>query len=406
MATGFEKKSQTETSFRPKVDSVEITSKLKEYFTQVKDPRVERTRWHLLTDIITISILAVIAGAQGWEDIEEYGVNKKEWLETFLELPFGIPSPDTFRRVFERINPKEFEQCFRVWVQSLVEKLGVEVVAIDGKTHRGSYDRESQLKALHTVSAWSKEHRLVLGQTKVSDKSNEITAIPALLEMLDLSGCIVTIDAMGTQKSIAKKIREGNSDYILSLKDNHPTLHQQVKNWFEMSLALGFQGVDVSISQRVEKGHHRIEKRQVYTVPVSELPALYEQDDWVGLTTVVMVVREVQHWNKTTHEVQFYISSLVSDANKIGSAIRQHWGIENSVHWTLDVTFGEDESRIRSLHSPQNFALLRRIALNSLERESSFRRSIRQKSRRAAMNDQYMVSVLAAALPNSDPPQP
>ncbi|MEH1789424.1 MAG: ISAs1 family transposase [Nostoc sp.] len=401
MSTGFEKKKRkTKTSFAASVDSFDITSKFQEYFTEVKDPRVERTRYHLLTDIITIAILAVIAGAQGWEDIEEYGLNKQEWLKTFLELPFGIPSPDTFRRVFEKINPKEFEQCFRQWVQSLVEKLGVEVVAIDGKTHRGSYDRESKLKALHTVSAWSSEHRLVLGQTKVNAKSNEITAIPALLEILDISGCIITIDGMGTQKSIAQKIIAANADYVLSLKDNHPTLHQQVKNWFEDSLAQGFFGLDVSISQRVEKGHHRIENRQVYTVSVSQLPVLHEQDLWAGLTTVVMVVRSIQHWNKTTQEVQFYMTSLKSDANKIGSAIRHHWGIENSVHWTLDVTFGEDECRIRSLHSPQNFALLRRIALNALERESSFRRSIRQKSRRAAMNDQYMLSVLTAAFSN------
>jgi predicted transposase YbfD/YdcC len=403
MLTGFEKKGKAEISLTPNINSKDITSKFQEYFTQVKDPRVERTKLHSLTDIITISILAVIAGAVGWEDIEEYGLNKREWLSTFLKLEFGIPSPDTFRKVFERINPKEFEQCFRVWVQSLVEKLGVEVVAIDGKSLRGSYDRKSQLKTLHMVSAWSNEHRLVLGQTKVSEKSNEITAIPALLEMLDISGCIITIDAMGTQKSIAQKIIEADSDYVLSLKDNHPTLHQQVKKWFENSLSLGFKDVDVNISQRVEKGHHRIENRKVYTVPVSQLPPLHEQDNWVGLKTVVMVVRSIQHWNKTTNEVQFYITSLANDANKIGSAIRQHWGIENSVHWTLDVTFHEDESRIRSLHSPQNFALLRRIALNALERESSFRRSIRQKSRRAAMNDRYMLSVLAAALSNSDP---
>jgi predicted transposase YbfD/YdcC len=403
MARGFEnKKSKTKAYFAPSIDSKDITTKFQEYFTQIKDPRVERTRWHLLTDIITIAILSVIAGAQGWEDIEEYGVNKKEWLETFLELPYGIPSPDTFRRVFEKINPKEFEQCFRQWVQSLVEKLGVEVVAIDGKTHKGSYDRTSKLKALHTVSAWSSEHRLVLGQTKVSSKSNEITAIPALLEMLDISGCIITIDAMGTQKLIAEKIIAADADYILSLKNNHPTLHQQVKTWFEAAQSSGFKGIDISINKRVEKGHHRIEKRTVYTVTVSQIPGLYQLDLWAGLKTVIMIVRSIQHWNKLTQEVQFYITSIASDANKIGSAIRQHWGIENSVHWTLDVTFGEDESRIRSLHSPQNFALLRRIALNALERETSFRRSIRQKSRRAAMNDRYMVSVLAAALPNSD----
>jgi len=200
-------------------------------------------------------------------------------------------------------------------VQSLVEKLGVEVVAIDGKAHRGSYDRASQLKALHMVSAWSSEHRLVLGQTKVSSKSNEITAIPALLEMLDISGCIVTIDAMGTQKSIAEKIIAASSDYILSLKDNHPTLHQQVKNWFETAQSLGFKGVDVSISQRIEKGHHRIENRKVYSVPVSQMPPVHEQHQWAGLTTI-MVVRSIQHWNKITHEV-FYITSLGSDAKMV-----------------------------------------------------------------------------------------
>jgi predicted transposase YbfD/YdcC len=230
-----------------------------------------------------------------------------------------------------------------------------------------------------------REHRLVLGQTKVSDKSNEITAIPALLEMLDISGCIITIDAMGTQKSIAQKIIAADSDYVLSLKDNHPTLHQQVKNWFEAAQATGFEGIHISISQRLEKGHHRLEKR-TYTIPLSQISG-YQLDLWVGLKTIVMVVRSIQHWNRTTQEVQFSITSLVSDANKIASAIRQHWGIENSVHWTLDVTFHGDQCRIRSLHSPQNFALLRRIALNALERESSFCRSIRQKSRRAAMND-------------------
>lgn len=348
MSTGFKKKKRkSEISCKPSIDSIEITSKFQEYFKQVKDPRVERTRWHLLTDIITIAILAVVAGAEGWEDIEEYGLNKKEWLETFLELPFGIPSPDTFRRVFERINPKEFEQCFQLWVQSLIEKLGVEVVAIDGKTHRGSYDRKLKLKALHTVSAWSSEHRLVLGQTKVSSKSNEITAIPVLLDMLNISGCIITIDAMGTQKLIAEKIVAANSDYILSLKSNHPTLHEQVKTWFETAQSASFKGLNVSISQRIEKGHNRIETRTVYTVPVSQIPGLYELDLWAGLKTIVMVVRSVQHWNKTTQEVQFYITSLASDANKIGSAIRQHWGIENSVHWTLDVTFHVSEAALK-----------------------------------------------------------
>jgi predicted transposase YbfD/YdcC len=403
MLTGFKKKSTAKTFGLPNLDSQNVISEFQQNFIGIKDPRVDRTKLHLLSDIISIAVLAVIAGAQGWEDIEEYGLNKQAWLETFLELPFGIPSPDTFRRVFERIDPKELEKSFQRWVQSLVEKLGLEVVAIDGKTHRGSYDRKSELKALHTVGAWASEHRLVLGQTKVNCKSNEITAIPALLEMLDLSGCIITIDAMGTQTAIAEKIIDADADYILSLKDNHPTLHKQVQDWFENAQSMGFEGIDVSINQRVEKGHNRIENRQVYTVPVSQLPPLQQQSQWKGLATVVMVVRTIQHWNKTTREVQFYLSSLPSDANKIGSAIRQHWGIENSVHWTLDVTFHEDESRIRSMHSPQNFGLLRRIALNALGREFSFRRSIRQKSRRAAMNDQYMLSVLAASFPQPSP---
>jgi len=223
---------------------------------------------------------------------------------------------------------------------------------------RGSYDRASQLKALHMVSAWSSEHRLVLGQTKVSSKSNEITAIPALLEMLDISGCIVTIDAMGTQKSIAEKIIAASSDYILSLKDNHPTAAS--KNWFETAQSLGFKGVDVSISQRIEKGHHRIENRKVYSVPVSQMPPVHEQHQWAGLTTIVMVV-SIQHWNKITHEVQFYITSLGSDANKKCNSTA--WGIENSVHWTLDVTFHEDECRIRSVHTTE---FLNYVALHSM----------------------------------------
>jgi predicted transposase YbfD/YdcC len=324
MPVFLEKKGKTTASTLFSLDSGSIIGNFQQYFQGLKDPRAKRRRLHPLIDIITIAILAVIAGAQGWEDIQEYGINKQEWLQQFLELPEGIPSPDTFRRVFERIKPKELEKCFQEWVQSLVEKLDVEVVAIDGKTHRGSYDRASGLKSLHTVSAWASENRLVLGQTKVSSKSNEITAIPALLDLIDVSGCIVTIDAMGTQKLIAQKITDANADYVLCLKDNHPTLHQQVKNWFETAQSQGFKGIDVSISKRVEKGHNRIETRKVFTVPVSLLPPLHEQQQWANLNTVVMVIRTVQHWNQTTREVQFYITSLPSDANKIGSAIRQH----------------------------------------------------------------------------------
>ena len=238
MAKGFASSSSRPA---PKIvscaEASSLTEQFQDYFSQIEDPRVERTRAHVLSDILIMGILAVIAGGKGWEDIENYALSKQDWLEEFLELPNGIPSPDTFRRVFERINPQVFEQCFQRWVQSLVDTLGMQVIAMDGKTLIGSYDRESSCKALHVVSAWATQHRLVLGQLKVADKSNEITAIPALLELLDLSGCIVTIDAMGTQKAIVAQIRQGNADYVLTLKANHPTLYHQVKDWFEQAQA-------------------------------------------------------------------------------------------------------------------------------------------------------------------------
>lgn len=379
-----------------------ITEQMHSFFSEIEDPRVQRTRAHLLTDILIIGILSVIAGGKGWEDMETYGLSKHDWLKQFLSLPNGIPCPDTFRRVFERIDPKVFERCFQRWVQSIVETVGAQVIPIDGKTLKGSYDREQGKSALHLVSAWASEHRLVLGQVKIADKSNEITAIPALLELLNLAGCIITIDAMGTQTAIAATIYNAKADYVLALKANHPTLHGQVKAWFEQAQAQGMLGVNVSYDERVEKGHHRTEKRQVWSVPVSQLPPLHNQDDWVGLQSVVMVVRVRHLWNKTTREVQFYLTSLSSDARKLGQAIRLHWGVENGLHWTMDVTFKEDACRVRTGHAPQNLALLRRIALNALNREQSFRRSNRQKSNRAAMDNNYMLTILAACLSQHD----
>lgn len=378
----------------------EVSEHLQRYFGEIKDPRVERTRAHELRNILMISILAVIAGARGWEDIETYGVSKQAWLEKFLALPNGIPCPDTFRRVFERIDPSAFERCFQRWVSELVKQLGAQVIPIDGKTLKGSYDREQSKTALHVVSAWASEHRLVLGQVKVAEKSNEISAIPALLELLDLAGCIITIDAMGTQTAIATKIYQAKADYVLSLKANHPTLYKQVKAWFETAQAQEFEGIEVSVDKRTESGHHRLEKRQVFCVSVTQLPPLHQQQSWMGLQSVVMVVRTRQLWNKTTHQVQFYLTSLESDAATIGRAIRLHWGIENKLHWSLDVTFAEDACRVRSAHAPQNLSLLRRIALNALNRELSFHRSTRQKSNRAAMDDDYMLKVLAACFPS------
>lgn len=376
-----------------------LRQRLQDCFELIKDPRVERTRTHQLTDILTIAILSTIAGGKGWEDMEIYGESKEAWLSTFLALPDGIPCADTFRRLFERISPQQFEQCFEQWVNLLVDDLGVQVIAIDGKGVNGSYDRASGRKALHLVSAWATEHRLVLAQAKVQDKSNEITAIPALLELLNIQGCIVTLDAMGTQKNIAAQIHTAQADYILSLKANHPTLFQQVDLWFQTSLKQ--DTLPQPSTHTTEAGHHRIESRQVWAISLDQLPPLYQAEAWLGLQSVVIVERTRQLWNKSTHEIQFYLSSLSALNPRITSAIRQHWGIENALHWTLDVTFGEDDCRVRSLHAPHNLALLRRFALNALNRETASQRSLRQKSKQAAMNDAYMLTVLAAALPDS-----
>jgi predicted transposase YbfD/YdcC len=409
MASGFKsRKHRIKSSKRLSIaQATALTEKMALVFGDIKDPRVERTRVHTLTDILSVGILSVIAGGNGWEDMENYGLSKCEWLEQFLTLPGGIPSADTFRRVFERINPKVFEQCFRRWIESIVEVVGAQVIPIDGKTIKGSYDREQGKSALHLVSAWSSQYRLVLGQVKVADKSNEITAIPALLELLDMAGCIITIDAMGTQTAIASQIFYAKADYVLALKANHPTLHAQVKDWFEQQLSQGFEGIIHSYDQRVERGHHRTEKRSCWCVPISQLPTLHNQKDWVGLQCVVMVVRVRHLWNKTTHEVQFYLTTLECNAHKLGQAIRLHWGIENGLHWTLDVTWNEDACRVRTGHGPQNLALLRRIALNALNLEQSCKRSNRQKSNRAAMDNNYMLTILAACLfPHDDASQP
>jgi predicted transposase YbfD/YdcC len=404
MASGFKSTKQTIKSSKKLsiANATALTEKMELVFSEIEDPRVERTRVHLLTNILIIGILSVIAGGKGWEDMENYGLSKYDWLEQFLALPEGIPSADTFRRVFERINPKVFERCFRRWVESVVEAVGAQVIPIDGKTLKGSYDRKQGKSALHLVSAWSSEYRLVLGQVKVADKSNEITAIPALLELLDIAGCIITIDAMGTQTAIASQIINAKADYVLALKGNHPTLHGQVKDWFEQHLSQGFESITHSYDERIEKGHHRTEKRQVWCVPISQLPALHNQNDWVGIKCVVMVVRVRHLWNKTTREVQFYLTSLNCDARQLGQAIRLHWGVENGLHWTLDVTFHEDACRVRTGHAPQNLALLRRIALNALNLEQSFKRSNRQKSNRAAMDNNYMLTILAACLSQHD----
>ncbi len=367
------------------------------HFENLNDPRIDRTKDHLLIDIIAIAILAVISGADGWTAIETYGKAKQEWLEQFLELPNGIPSHDTISRVFSRLNPEEFASSFSSWINSITKKIGAEVIAIDGKTLKQSYDRNNQQKALHIVTAWANNNKLVLAQKKVDSKSNEITAIPALLDFLDISGNIITIDAMGTQKEIAEKIINKKGHYILALKGNQRKLHQQVKNWFSQATHNEFTGIEYSYYSQVESGHNRIEKREVYSVPVGLLPTLHNQNQWKKFQTVIMVISERISWNKTTKEIRFYISSIESNAKLLFQSIRGHWGIENTLHWSLDVTFSEDKSRIRKDNAPENFALLRKLALNLLNQEKSTKVSNKMKRYRAAMDNNYLLKILQAS---------
>lgn len=380
-------------------DSSLVQNTLLEHFTHLSDPRIDRTKDHLLLDIVAIAILAVIAGADGWEAIETFGLSRQAWLAQFLCLPNGIPSHDTFRRVFARLDPQQFQHCFRNWVNALTESLGVQVIAIDGKALKQSYDRNDKLKALHLVSAWASDHRLVLAQVKVDQKSNEITAIPELLQLLDIKGCIITIDAMGAQKSIATQIIQKQADYVLTLKANHSKLHQAVQQWFEQHHHQGFADCQNSFHETIEAGHHRVEIRRYWSVPISALGQLSQLNQWSGLQSLGIAVRERRLWNKTTLEVRFYLSSLPSDAALLAVAVRSHWQIENTLHWTLDVTFSEDASRIRTGYGAENFALLRRISVNLLKQEKTFKGSLRMKRYKAALDNEYLLKILAASQP-------
>lgn len=378
-----------------------LQSSLEQYFGQIPDPRVERTRAHQLLDIIAIALFAVLSGADSWVAIETYGTAKRRWLETFLVLPNGIPSHDTFARVFARLDPEAFELSFQHWIKALVSTLGVQLVAIDGKTVKGSYDREGGIKALQLVSAWASEHRLVLGQCAVASKSNEITAIPVLLKQLALAGCIVSIDAMGTQSAIAEQITVQQADYILALKGNQPTLFEQAQIGFQDALERQGEGSEHTQHQETEAGHHRIESRTIWQIPAAQVFAKEQLAQWAGLQSLVVVQSQRRLWNKDTAETRYFLSSLSRDAATFARYIRAHWGVENQLHWCLDVIFHEDASRIRKDHAPRNMSLLRRLALNLLRQEPS-KGSLAMKRYRAGLDDQFILQILNANMPHFD----
>lgn len=365
---------------------------ISKHFANLSDPRRDNKR-HQLIDIVTIAICAVICNADSFEHIAEFGRAKYEWLKRFLTLPHGIPSADTFERVFARIDPEEFKNCFIKWVQAASRLTQGEVIAVDGKTLRRSHDKSNGISAIHMVSAWACANGLVLGQIKTEEKSNEITAIPQLLKMLEIEGCIVSIDAMGCQKNICRTIVKKDADYILSLKGNQGNLHDDVKLLFQAYKEDDFKDISFDYHETIDAGHGRIETRKCWTT--SDIGWLQGKENWEKLKTICMVERKREFKDKTERETSYYIGSIESNAEFFASAIRSHWAVENSLHWVLDVTFREDESRIRKDNAPENFAVLRHIALNMIKKETSLKKSIKSKRLRAGWDNEYLLKVLA-----------
>lgn len=370
---------------------------LLDYFSEVPDPRVDRTKHHPLINVITIAVCAVLSGADGWTEVEAFGYAKKAWLEGFLDMESGIPSHDTFGRVFGQIDPGAFQEAFMRWT-SAISGVIEGVIAIDGKTLRHSYDRGESKGAIVMVSAWAEQNHLVLGQRKVSAKSNEITALPELLKMLALNGCIVTIDAMGAQKTIAAQIVEQEGDYVLALKGNQGRLHEETA-WFFMQLEQGALEVEPEPWETVDFGHGREERRMCLSVDPYQFSQWFSSlEAWKGLKSVSLVRSERRIGEKRTSETRYYISSLPPDAEHILMSARSHWGIENKLHWVLDIAFREDDSRIRQGNAAENMAVLRHIAVNMLKQDHSVKGGIKNKRLRCAWDDLYREKILYARL--------
>lgn len=374
-----------------------VDASIVKHFAALPDPRLTRTRRHNLLDIMVIALCATVCGAESFSAMADYGLSKEIWLRTFLELPGGIPSHDTFARVFARLDPEAFSRCFLSWIGAIQEKTQGEIVSLDGKRLRRSFNKATGNIGLHMVSAWSWHNRLVLGQVKTDDHSNEITAIPHLLSMLDVTGCIVTIDAIGTQKPIAQQIVAQGADYLLALKRNQPELYEDTQSYLDNWIARGFRDEkdatqEHSYHQTFDGEHGRIETRRYWAMPVPDW--IDSKHQWAGLRSIAVVEAERTVDGKTSVHRRYYITTLAPDAKRIGHAIRNHWGIENRLHWVLDMSFREDESRIRTSHAPQNIAALRHIALNLIRSEKRQQRSVKRKQLLAGWRNDYLEQIL------------
>ena len=360
---------------------------------EVPDPRVDRRKLHALPDVLTIAICALLCGAKSFEDMEVFGEAKSDWFESFLELPHGIPSHDTFNRVFAALDPQAFLECFLRWTQGLRSAVAEEIVALDGKALRRAINKGDCPKVV--VSAWAAENGLALGQLKVEDKSNEITAVPKLLRVLELAGCIVTLDAMGCQKEIAKEIKETDADYVLALKGNHELTHAEVKSYLDDAIAR--KAKELAFTETVDKGHGRLETRRYWQS--DKLDWFAERKQWEGLQSVGVVeaVREVG--GQRTVERRYYLSSLSVEVQRFARAVRSHWAIENQLHWVLDVNFGEDQSRARSGYASENLATLRRWALNLIKADQQkAKRSLKGRMKAAGWDNRYLLHLLGLNL--------
>jgi predicted transposase YbfD/YdcC len=362
------------------------------FFETLTDPRRDRTRRHTLLNLIVLAVCGTLAGADGWAEIERYGRAKLDFFRRFLDLPHGIPSHDTFGRVFARLKPEALLPCIHQWLAALGRAVAGEVVAIDGKTLRGSFDAAAGRSPLHLVSAWATEARLVLGQVAVDQKSNEITAIPLLLELLDLTGAVVTIDAMGCQTKIAAAIRGRGADYVLAVKDNQPTLHQAVIDAFVAHAEADYADPSLRRLTTVGRGHGRHERREYFCADVPA--AIRAGGQWADVASIGMVLRTRTVNGRASDEIAYFISSLPPKVKAFAKAARGHWGIENRVNWVLDVTFAEDASRVRRDHAPENLAVFRRLALSILQQDKSVKDSLKGKRQRAGWDDAFLLTVL------------